>query len=148
MSESLDLQNLDVATRQAVQELLDRLAQQTALAQQHVIVIERQAGEIKHKTVLLDKLTYEMAVLKRLKFAAKTEALNAEQRSLLQDSLEEDLQAVGEEIEQLQTPAERAGDAGRRQPKRLPLPAHLPRQEIVHEPESVGADPILTTCAD
>ena len=139
MSESLDLQKLDATTRQAVQELLDRLAQQTALAQQQAIVLERQAGEIKHKTALLDKLTYEMAVLKRLKFAAKSEALNAGQASLLQESLEEDLQAVGEEIEQLQTPAERAEraeGAGKRHPKRLPLPEHLPRQEFVHEPES------------
>jgi hypothetical protein len=133
MSQSLDLQNLDAAARQVVQELLERIEQQTALAQQQAIVLERQAGELKHKTVLLDKLTYEMAVLKRLKFAAKTEALNAGQASLLQESLEEDLQAVGEEIEQLRTPAERAQ---RRQPKRLPLPEHLPRQEFIHEPES------------
>ena len=35
-----------------------------------------------------------MAILKRLKFAAKTEALNADQRSLLEDALEEDLQGV------------------------------------------------------
>ena len=133
MSESLDLQNLDAAARQVVQQLLEKIAQQTALAQQHATVIERQAGELKHKTALLDKLTYEMAVLKRLKFAAKTEALNAGQASLLQESLEEDLQAVGEEIEQLRTPAERAQ---RRQPKRLPLPEHLPRQEFIHEPES------------
>ncbi len=136
MSESLDLQNLDATTRQAVQELLDRLAQQTALAQQQAIVLERQAGELKHKTVLLDKLTYEMAVLKRLKFAAKTEALNAGQASLLQESLEEDLQAVGQEIEQLRTPAEKAELSDKRQPRRLPLPEHLPRQEFVHEPES------------
>lgn len=39
-------------------------------------------------------LSYEMAILKRLKFAAKTEALNADQRSLLEDALEEDLQGV------------------------------------------------------
>ena len=136
MSESLDLQNLDAAARQVVQLLLEKIAQQTALAQQHATVIERQAGELKHKTALLDKLTYEMAMLKRLKFAAKTEALNAGQASLLQESLEEDLQAVGEEIEQLRTPAERAEGAGKRQPKRLPLPEHLPRQEFIHEPES------------
>jgi len=132
MTQSLDLQTLDATTRQAVQELLEQIAQQA-------IVLERQAGELKHKTALLDKLTYEMAVLKRLKFAAKTEALNAGQASLLQESLEEDLQAVGQEIEQLQTPAERAEDTERaepRQPKRLPLPEHLPRQEFVHEPQS------------
>jgi transposase len=128
-----------------VQELLDRLAQQTALAQQHATVIERQAGEPKHKTALLDKLTYEMAVLKRLNFAAKTEALNAGQASLLQESLEEDLQAVSEEIEQLRTPAERAEGAegiAKSQPKRLPLPEHLPRQEFVHESTECCGQPM------
>jgi transposase len=129
MDQSLDLQTLDATTRQAVQALLEQIAQQT-------IVLERQAGELKHKTALIDKLTYEMAVLKRLKFAAKSEALNAGQTSLLQETLEEDLQAVGEEIEQLQTLPERAEGADKRQPKRLPLPAHLPRQEFVHEPAS------------
>lgn len=59
------------------------------------------AAHGKHKQTLLDKLSYEMAILKRLKFAAKTGALNADQRSLLEDALEEDLQAVDEEIEQL-----------------------------------------------
>jgi hypothetical protein len=72
-----------------------------------------------------------MALLKRLKFAAKTEALNTHQRSLLEDALEEDLQAVGEEIAQM-----RPGVAptARLQPKRQPLPAQLPRQEFKHEP--------------
>jgi transposase len=46
-------------------------------------------GELKHKQTLLDKLSYEMAILKRLKFVAKTEALNTDQRSLLEDALEE-----------------------------------------------------------
>ena len=35
-------------------------------------------SELRHKTALIDMLTHEMAVLKRLKFAAKSEAFNAE----------------------------------------------------------------------
>jgi transposase len=94
--------------------------------------VERQASELKHKQALLDKLTYEMALLKRLKFAAKTEVLHADQRSLLDEALEEDLQAVHEEVEQVQPPAKRAERA---QPKRLPLPTQLPRQNFEHEPQ-------------
>jgi hypothetical protein len=45
-----------------------------------------------------------MAILKRLKFAAKTEALNADQRSLLEEALEKDLQAVDDELEQRACP--------------------------------------------
>jgi transposase len=112
MTETVDLHNMDEAQmRQLVQRLM---------------------GELKHKQALLDKLAYEMALLKRLKFAAKTEALSADQRSLLEEALEEDLQAVHEEIEQMQPTAERAERA---QPKRLPLPAQLPRQHFEHEPQ-------------
>ncbi len=62
MNEPVDLQSMDEAQmRQMLQHLM---------------------SELKHKQTLLDKLSYEMAILMRLKFAAKTEALNADQRSL------------------------------------------------------------------
>jgi transposase len=112
MNETVDLQSMDEAQ---MRQLLQRLM-----------------GELKHKQALLDKLIYEMAILKRLKFAARTEALNADQRSLLEEALEEDLQAVDEEIDQLRPAAERTP---RQRSKRLPLPAQLPRQEFTHEPE-------------
>ena len=112
MDETVDLQSLDQGTRALVERLL---------------------GQIKHKQALLDKLTYEMAILKRLKFAAKSEALHADQRSILDEALAEDLQAVSDEVEQLQE-AEKPSE--RRQPKRQPLPAQLPRTVIEHEPES------------
>ena len=89
------------------------------------------------KQVTIDKLSHENAILKRLKFAAQSERFSAEQRSLLDDTLDEDLQAVSDEIEQLtshDTPAR-----VKEQAKRQPLPANLPRIEIRHEPDS-------TTC--
>jgi transposase len=118
MNETVGLHRLDEDARALVQRLL--------------LQVERQASELKHKQALLDKLTYEMALLKRLKFAAKTEVLHADQRSLLDEALEEDLQAVHEEVEQVQPPAKRAERA---QPKRLPLPTQLPRQNFEHEPQ-------------
>ena len=111
MDKQVDLQGLDEGARALVQRLL---------------------ADLKHKQAQIDKLAYEMALLKRLKFAAKTEALHADQRNLLEDDLEEDLQAVHEEVEQLKSEAERAP---RQQPKRQSLPAQLPRQEFKHEPE-------------
>ena len=98
----------------------------------------RLLGEVKHKNALIDKLTHENAVLKRLKFAAQSERFNAEQQSLLEETLDADLQAVSEEIERL-TPAT-AAPGDRQQPKRQPLPANLPRREVRHEPEN-------TTCS-
>ena len=52
------------------------------------------------KQAVIDKLTHENAILKRLKFAAKSERFSAEQKSLLDETLDEDLQAVADEIEQ------------------------------------------------
>lgn len=93
---------------------------------------------VRHKDAVIEKLTHENAVLKRLKFAAQSERFDAEQRSLLEETLDADLQAVSEEIEQLAPPA--TAPRERQQPKRQPLPASLPRREVRHEPES-------TTCA-
>jgi hypothetical protein len=57
---------------------------------------EREAA---FRQATIDKLTHENAVLKRLKFAAQSEPFNAEQRSLLEETPDADLQAVAEEIE-------------------------------------------------
>jgi len=93
--------------------------------------------ELRHKTALVDKLTHEMAVLKRLKFAAKSEAYTPEQNSLIEETLDADLAALAAEIE-VQQPTKPAPE-DQQQPKREKLPAHLPRREIRHEPED-------TTC--
>jgi transposase len=55
-------------------------------------------AQIAFKQATIDKLTHEMAVLKRLKFAAKSEAFNAEQRSLLEETIDTDLAALAAEI--------------------------------------------------
>lgn len=90
--------------------------------------------ELRHKQAFIEKLTHEMAVLKRLKFAARSEAFSGEQKSLLAEAIDEDLEALAREIEREQ-PAESRPET-RQQPKRQPLPAHLARREIRHEPES------------
>ncbi|WP_238947803.1 hypothetical protein [Caldimonas brevitalea] len=54
----------------------------------------RRRVEVRHKQATIDKLTHENATLKRLKFAAGREHFNAEQRRLLEDTLDADLQAV------------------------------------------------------
>jgi transposase len=99
--------------------------------------VQRLQVELHHKSALVDKLTHENAVLKRLKFAAKSEAFTAEQKSLLEETLDMDLAAVAAEIE-AQQPATQPSDEKKR-PKREKLPAHLPRREVRHEPED-------TTC--
>ncbi len=90
-------------------------------------------AELAFKQAVIDKLTHENAILKRLKFAAKSEAYSAEQKSLL----DSDLAAVAAEIAGTQASAKAPGD--KQIPKREKLPAHLPRRDIPHEPEN-------TTC--
>jgi transposase len=90
--------------------------------------------ELRHQRALNEKLAYENALLKRMKFAAQSERHSAEQRSLLEDEIDADLAAVAKEIEQLGAPASAPQD--KQQPKRQALPANLPRREIRHEPES------------
>ena len=111
---------------------------ETVLAASQAAQIERKDREIAFKQATIDKITHEMAVLKRLKFAAQSEAFNTEQRSLLDETIAADMEALQRELDALQPQAKQEGDKQR--PKRQPLPESLPRREIHHEPHS-------TTCA-
>jgi len=93
--------------------------------------------EIAFKQATIDKITHEMAVLKRLKFAARSEAFNAEQRSLLEETIDADLAALQAELDKVVPDTQGKGE--KNAPKRQALPASLPRREVLHEPEN-------TTC--
>jgi transposase len=126
-----NLQNLPPQElHQIVQALMTQVSERSA-------IIERNERELTFKQATIDKLTHEMAVLKRLKFAAQSEAYSAEQKSLLEETLDTDLAALAQEIEQRE-PSKSAAD--KQTPKRTALPPELPRTEYCHEPDS-------TTCA-
>lgn len=55
-----------------------------------------QEAEPRFKRTRIDQLTHEMAVLKRLKFAASSEQLDAQQRSPVQDTIDADVAALEE----------------------------------------------------
>jgi transposase len=114
-------------------------AQVRALAQQLMAKVSTQEVQLRHKQATIDKLTHEMAVLKRLKFAAKSESFNAEQKSLLEEAIDADLEALSLAAEQARADASLPSVAAKEQPRRQPLPSNLPRREIRHEPDS-------TTC--
>jgi transposase len=100
-------------------------------------IAARLIAQLRHQSALLEKLTYENALLKRMKFAAQSEKFSVEQRSLLEDEIEADLAAVSAELDALDTPKTSPSQA-KQQPKRHPLPANLPRREIRHEPGSTN----------
>ncbi len=88
--------------------------------------------EIAFKQALIDKMTHEMAVLKRLKFAAQSERVAPEQRNLLEETIDTDIAALELELENAKSAL--GDEREKRQPKRQPLPADLPRREHRHEP--------------
>jgi transposase len=89
--------------------------------------------ELRYKQLKIEQLTHEMAVLKRWKFAARSEQLHGAQGSLLEEAIEADLEAIGAELAALRSAA--PAQPPKEQPRRTPLPAHLPRVDVRHEPE-------------
>ncbi|TAH46758.1 MAG: IS66 family transposase [Betaproteobacteria bacterium] len=98
-------------------------------------LILEQERELIWRQRKIDQLTHELALHKRYRFGVKTERLPAEQARLFEETVEADLAAMTEELEQL---ADKP-PASRGQARRKPLPPELPRTEIHHEPDS-------TTC--
>ena len=112
-------------------ELIARIAQQSQ------IITERDS-DILYRQAKIDKLTHELATLKRWKFGRSSELLNAGQISLLDETIDADIAAIEEELQTL-APAAKPPTQPRQQPKRAALPAGLARVDIHHEPDS-------TTC--
>jgi transposase len=110
-----------------VQNLLDRLQQQAAETL-------RLNATLKHAEAKIQALTFELAQLRRIRFGAKSEALNAEQRDLFQETLAADIAACEAETEQVVPEIKTV--ARRERAGRQPLPESLPRIEVRHEPES------------
>jgi len=137
MVEALEsLSNLNAEQlRQLAAELITKLAQQS---QQHAVVIAAKDSDIQYRQAKIDKLTHELATLKRWKFGRSSEQLNGTQISLIEETIEADIAAIELELQEL-APAAKPPTQPRQQPKRAALPAGLPRVDIHHEPDS-------TTC--
>jgi hypothetical protein len=90
------------------------------------------------RTLEIEKLKFQIAKLRRMQFGRSSERLTRqiEQLELRLEELE-----AGEAEEIAKAAAESRPlpirEGGR--PKRKPLPDHLPREEIAHEPEHNGA---------
>jgi transposase len=105
------------------------------LAAQLMAQVGENERELRYRQTRIDQLTHEIAVLKRLHFGKRSEQLNVEQMSLLNEAIDADLAALEIELEQLQSNT--APDKQRQKPKRAPLPPHLPRTDIHHEPDDI-----------
>ena len=107
--------------------------QLAARAQQLV----RRDETIQRYRIREEKMTHEIALLRRHRFGKRSEVLDRQQLSMLDDLVEEDMAALESELDKLAS-QDRPRPA-KQQPARQALPPQLPRTEIRHDPAS-------TTC--
>ncbi len=119
--------NLD----QMTPEQLRALAAQALQLQSQV---EAMSKKIQNDEILIEQFKFEIALLKRHKFAKRSEQISPAQGSLLDDLLDTDLEAIEAELKQL-LPASSQAES-RQSTKRAPLPPQFPRTVIRHEPEN------------
>lgn len=133
-----NLDQLDAhALRALARRLMGELEQRDQTLSETLTVVERQVHDLRSKETHIQRLTHEIALLRRYRFGKKSEQLAGVQGLLLEDEVDADIAAIEQELIDLGggTPVERA----RAQPKRQVLPPELPRIVIRHEPET-------TTC--
>ncbi|PXX19543.1 transposase IS166 family protein [Burkholderia pyrrocinia] len=106
------------------------------LAAQLMAQVGENERELHHRQTRIDQLTHEIAALRHLHIGKRSEQLNVEQMSLLNEAIDADLAALEIELEQLQSNT--APDKQHQKPKRTPLPPQLPRTDIRHEPDVDG----------
>ena len=124
------------ALRALVREQMATVARHQEVIVQHELTIARRDHEIAYKTAKIDKLTHELARLRRMQFSAKSERMNPEQRELFDEAMAADIAAVEAELDALQdSTSARSTKPPRTKPVRRPLPPELPREITVHTPK-------------
>lgn len=94
-------------------------------------VLAAKTKELQLKETLIAKLNFEMSVLRRARYGRTAETLDAQQRALFEEAIDEDLAALDVQLEKA---APKKTNQDKRQPKRTPIPDDLPRTDIYHEP--------------
>ena len=125
----------------AAEQVLAHISEQSKHISEQSKRIDAQAQAIKWRDAKIESITFQLARLKAWKFGAKTEAMNAEQRALFEETCAADQASLEAQLAALQpaTVGSTAPDQQtRRQPKREALPAHLPRVDQRVEPEDTN----------
>lgn len=102
-------------------------------------LLTRHDREITWRDAKIDKLTFELAQLRRLKFDRSSEQMSAEQRALFDEAVDGDIAAIDEQLAALQATLPPKPEGEKKSPKRAALPDRLPRRDVSHEPDN-------TTC--
>ena len=120
---NFDGKSLDHLNETQLRMLAQNLPQKVA---QHSIQLNQQQ-------VHIDALNHEIRLLRHLRYGPKSEAINPAQLQLFEEAIEEDIAAAEAKLAELT--AGQSSSKPRNQPKRQPLPAHLPRVDVHHEPD-------------
>ena len=125
------------------EQLLAQISEQSRHIAAQAKRIDSDAQAIKWRDAKIESITFQLARLKAWKFGAKTERMNAEQRSIFEETLAADEASLEAQLAALQ-PSLPAQDGWapdkepRRQPKREALPPHLARVDTRIEPEDTN----------
>ena len=130
----MDLSALDgITDPQALRALLADA--QAIIAHKDALLSQRDQS-IERKEALIGQLRREIARLRRLQFSARSERMDPEQRQLFEETMAADIAAVEAQLEALSAEGQSSGQI--QQPRkasgRKPLPEHLARVEVRHEP--------------
>ena len=145
---AIKAQDISALNPSELASLAQRLLAQINEQSKHITAqakrIDSDAQAIKWRDAKIESITFQLMRLKAWKFGAKTERMNAEQRSLFEETLAADQASLEAQLAALQAnvPGEDGKTAdkqpeqqAKRQPKREALPAHLPRVDTRIEPQ-------------
>jgi transposase len=139
-------QDLKALSPVALAELASQMLAHIEHQSQHINALDKradsQAQGIKWRDAKIESILFQLARLKAWRFGAKTERMNAEQRSIFEETFAADHASLQAQLDAVKgatpdgTPgADAAKDQKPRKPKREPLPDHLPRVDQRVEPE-------------
>ena len=120
------------ALRALVRETRAEIAKRDATLGERDAAIAQHKREAVYKDAKIEKLSRELARLRRLQYARTAESMPPEQAALFDEAVAEDIGAIEAELDALRT----ATPAAPRKPVRRPLPPELRREVTVHEPAS------------
>ena len=134
---ALVLDKIEVIARQsqAIAQRDEAMAAHDEAIASYVTTIAQRDRTIVFKTAKIDRLTHEIARLRRLQYAAKSETFDPGQRELFDEAMAADIAALEAELESLREPVAASAKPPRKAVRRA-LPADLPRIETIHEPAS------------
>lgn len=119
---------------QRIQDQGQTIRDQGQAIQSQDETIQKQDQSIKYKEQVNQKLTYELALLKRHRFGQRSENLSALQISLLEEIIDTDIASIDTELDDALEPESKA--TKKHQAKRKALPPELPRHDIHHDPDA------------